>query len=541
MFCIKSCKNTLTSSLPHMKTSICVIVMGILLSMAQPMHSAEISSSNRALLERLDKIVANRQFYIDKRKAKADSVRSLIEAAPRVEDKIALYQDYGDLWLGLSTDSAIRVYNEGIQLCIDAADTTSAQKLYVARAHGYFLRGHIHECMSDLARVKDVGLRPGVAEPYHTVGYSVFLTLSGFYCDSEDWAQYSKNGREHALKEMALYSPESPKYNYCQALVYMADRKKQLMSSCLHDVVENTTYNDRINPYAYTLLGEYYMERGDYNEAVYNYAMASIGNVECAHLDGVALLRLGEMLYKIGDTSRAHNYMAVAMEKSIMGDMKFNLMRVNSAFMDVSKLMVEEKHHQLWLLSALVLVLLVLLVLVAKIITNKRKEVKMLKSVESRLANANLAKETYIAEFMNLCSSYIESLEDYNKMSRRKITAGQTEELLDYIKSGKIVDEQRKKFYDVFDEALLHIFPTYIEDVNRLLQLDKQIVTPAPNVLTTELRVLALSRLGIDDATIIARFLGITTNTIYTYRNKLRTRAIDRSTFEEEAKKIGMV
>ena len=75
MFCIKSCKNTLTSSLPHMKTSICVIVMGMLISMTQPMHSAEISSSNRALLERLDKIVANRQFYIDKRKAKADSVK----------------------------------------------------------------------------------------------------------------------------------------------------------------------------------------------------------------------------------------------------------------------------------------------------------------------------------------------------------------------------------------------------------------------------------------------------------------------------------
>lgn len=539
MFCIKSCKNTLTSSLPHMKTSLCVIVMGMFISMAPMVHASEISSSNRGMLERLDKLVANRQLYIDKRKAKADSVKSLIEASPRVEDKISLYQEYGDLWLGLSTDSAIKVYNDGIELCMQVADTASAQKLYVARAHGYFLRGHIHECMSELAHVKDVGLKPGVAEPFHTVGYSVFLTLSGFYGDHEDWAQYTKNGREHALKEMSLYSPESPKYHYCQALVYMADGKKQLMSSCLHDVVKNTTYDDRINPYAYTLLGEYYMERGDYNEAVYNYAMASIGNVECAHLDGVALLRLGEMLYRMGDTSRAHNYLVVAMEKSIMADMKFNLMRVNSAFMDVSKLMVEEKHQQLWLLSALVLVLLILLILVAKIITNKRKEVKALKNVETRLANANLAKETYIAEFMNLCSSYIESLEDYNKMSRRKITAGQTEELLAYIKSGKIVDEQRKKFYDVFDEALLHIFPTYVEDVNKLLQPDKQIVTPAPNVLTTELRILALSRLGIDDAPIIARFLGITTNTIYTYRNKLRTRAIDRSTFEEEAKKIG--
>ena len=60
---------------------------------------------------------------------------------------------------------------------------------------------------------------------------------------------------------------------------------------------------------------------------------------------------------------------------------------------------------------------------------------------------------------MNLCSSYIESLEDYNRMSKRKITAGQTEELLAYIKSGRIIEEQRHKFYDVFDDALLHIFP----------------------------------------------------------------------------------
>ncbi len=142
---------------------------------------------------------------------------------------------------------------------------------------------------------------------------------------------------------------------------------------------------------------------------------------------------------------------------------------------------------------------------------------------------------------MNLCSSYIESLEDYNRMSKRKITAGQTEELLAYIKSGRIIEEQRHKFYDVFDDALLHIFPDYIADVNKLLQPDKQIVTPSPKVLTTELRVLALSRLGIEDASIIARFLGISTNTIYTYRNKLRTRAINRTTFEEDARKIGAV
>lgn len=185
--------------------------------------------------------------------------------------------------------------------------------------------------------------------------------------------------------------------------------------------------------------------------------------------------------------------------------------------------------------------LVVLLIIVTKMMADKRREVRHLRHIESHLARANLAKESCIAEFMNLCSSYIESLEDYNRMSKRKISAGQTEELLAYIKSGKVIEEQRHKFNDVFDDALLKIFPNYVDDVNRLLQPDKQIVLTSPDVLTTELRVLALSRLGIEDASVIARFLGISTNTIYTYRNKLRTRAINRTTFEEDTRKIGTI
>ena len=126
-------------------------------------------------------------------------------------------------------------------------------------------------------------------------------------------------------------------------------------------------------------------------------------------------------------------------------------------------------------------------------------------------------------------------------MCRRKLTAGQTEDLMAYIKSGKVLEEARKKFYDVFDEALFHLFPDFVEQVNRLLQPDKKIVTTDPTALTTELRVAAMSRLGIEDAAVIASFLGISTNTIYTYRNKLRTRAINRATIEEDLRHIGLV
>ena len=216
-------------------------------------------------------------------------------------------------------------------------------------------------------------------------------------------------------------------------------------------------------------------------------------------------------------------------------------MRINEAYMEVGRIVESQKYRWIYALGAFMALLIIAFIIVYRILQGKRQQVKKLKQTEEQLARANLAKETYISEFMNLSSSYIEILEEYNKMCRRKLTAGQTEDLMAYIKSGKVLEEARKKFYDVFDEALFHLFPDFVEQVNRLLQPDKKIVTTDPTALTTELRVAAMSRLGIEDAAVIARFLGISTNTIYTYRNKLRTRAINRATIEEDLRHIGLV
>lgn len=165
-----------------------------------------------------------------------------------------------------------------------------------------------------------------------------------------------------------------------------------------------------------------------------------------------------------------------------------------------------------------------------------------LERIKQQLAQANLTKEAYIADFMNLSSNYMESLEDFHRVCKRKITAGQIDDLLNLIKSGKFIEDQRRKFDDIFDDSFLAIYPTFIEDVNKLLLPDKRIVLPsAKNVLPTELRVLAFSRLGVEDTAMVARFLGVTLNTIYTYRNKLRNKAISRETFDADVMKIGSI
>lgn len=59
--------------------------------------------------------------------------------------------------------------------------------------------------------------------------------------------------------------------------------------------------------------------------------------------------------------------------------------------------------------------------------------------------------------------------------------------------------------------------------------------------LNTDLRIIAFMRLGIEESTRIAQMLNYSVYTIYTYRNKLKNRALSRDSFEEQIMKIKSV
>jgi hypothetical protein len=135
----------------------------------------------------------------------------------------------------------------------------------------------------------------------------------------------------------------------------------------------------------------------------------------------------------------------------------------------------------------------------------------------------------------------MDKLKQFGKLANRKISAGQVDELYALTKSGKFVEEQSREFYVMFDEAFLHIYPSFVTNVNKLLRPDEQIELAKGEHLNTDLRILAFMRLGIDDTNQVAQILNYSVNTIYAYRNKLRNRAINRETFEADIMAIGTV
>ena len=81
-------------------------------------------------------------------------------------------------------------------------------------------------------------------------------------------------------------------------------------------------------------------------------------------------------------------------------------------------------------------------------------------------------------------------------------------------------------FIHQFDTIFLTIFPNFIKDFNALLRPEEQIKIKEGELLTPELRIYALMRLGINDNSKIASFLHYSLQTVYNYRMKMRNKAI---------------
>ena len=159
--------------------------------------------------------------------------------------------------------------------------------------------------------------------------------------------------------------------------------------------------------------------------------------------------------------------------------------------------------------------------------------------MNTQMKESNRIKDEYIGRFLELSSSLIKRGEERNRQLNRLARDRKLEELYAQLKSATFTTESVRLFYQNFDAAFLNIYPDFIAEVNKLMQPSEQFdMGDRSDKLTTELRVLALIRLNITDNQKIADILRSSLSTIYTYRSKLKARAIVRDRFEDDVQMI---
>jgi hypothetical protein len=98
----------------------------------------------------------------------------------------------------------------------------------------------------------------------------------------------------------------------------------------------------------------------------------------------------------------------------------------------------------------------------------------------------------------------------------------------DVLKLAREIDlkHERHQLFYTFDKIFLKLFPNFIITFNSLLKPEDQIWPKHNEALNTSLRIFALMRLGIQDNQVIASILESSVSTIYTYKARIRSKAL---------------
>lgn len=101
------------------------------------------------------------------------------------------------------------------------------------------------------------------------------------------------------------------------------------------------------------------------------------------------------------------------------------------------------------------------------------------------------------------------------------------------------LDKERNEMYNAFDEAFLSLYPNFVEKFNELFDESQRHARKSEHSLTSEMRIFALIRLGINDSERIAQFLDYSVHTVNTYKTRTKNRSlIDNNLFEQKIMEI---
>lgn len=525
----------MTDDNPMLKRSIIImLVLAVRAFTAVAVISdSEVESALKALDDSLpmrDSFIAKRQQQIDRLKRRYDIGHG---------DRIRILHGIIDRYSSFDNDSAMHYADVGEQIAGSGSD---ALLFRLRRTALMPLAGFYETAMRDFLSIDSAAVPPQLKAAYYDAGRQMYSFLYGLF---PSYKAFNDSIGRH-LTEMQLglidkLGADSIGRRFFTGEYYMltgGDAKaKAIFLELMDRQPASAAYTARIANHLATIA----RHDGNDDEATYYMAISAMTDLTSGTLEVKSLQELGGMMFSRGDIDRAYSYLAVAMENAV--ECGASMRMVESAR---SMPIIAQAHNRQidsWRTTIYMVIAFMILLLIglATLLVMLRREMNRMAALQQNLRSANKTKEVYISQFMSLCSIYMDKLRNFSQIVSRKLAVGKIDDLYRLTNSGKFVEEQSKEFYDVFDNAFLHIYPDFVSQVNSLLRPDSQIELKEGELLNTELRILAFVRLGIQDSPRIAQVLNYSLNTIYSYRNRLKNKALKRDTFESDVMDLSSI
>lgn len=517
----------------------------------------------------LDKAIANSNIYMATKNKKIEKLkneyRSTQNGIRKYDAGIRIYDEYH----ALMNDSAISYLNKCIQIADNLHRNDLKLKAYVMIAHQFAVSGFYTEAQYYYHLINKDEIKGSLLIDYY-FGLSQMYGDMAFYTSDGKMKQiYFKEADEYRIQLYKVLDPHSTLYLRQKSVQLCYEKRYQ----------ESLSYNDlwmkKVKPgtHDYAIVAffrsEIYKNTKDVSMQKYWLSESALCDIKCSVMDQSSLWSLADLVNRDGDVERSYRY--IEFSWSCISTFSTHLRgwlvspiitMINKKYKEKLTTANKSLFYMFAIGSVLSLIMFVLLVSVFRKETqlksarnelsdiNKRleslndqlKEANSELSIVNRhLTESNIVKDEYIGKFLSICSAYIDKLDNYRIKVKRMVKCNQFNEILSMTSSPSLKEDELKELFDNFDSVFLNLFPNFVNDFNSLLKEDCRITLTDKNRLTTDLRIFALIRLGIDESSHIADFLRYSPNSIYNYRARIKKNALcNRDDFEKRIKEIGM-
>lgn len=500
---------------------------------------------DRQLLE-LDEAIRNAPRYTSAKTAKLDSMRRTLEHIPKsdIVAKTKLTLDIADQYRPYNTDSAVFYSRMAADMAAAhpaSADSVNSRMSFlceISLLNSLSTAGIFSAANKIYEDLKAADLPIDSKIEFWKSARQMFYYMKAYVSDESPFhADYEKSFLAYDDSLINHLPHTSVLYRYLSAEKLVRTGRLREAEASLLKLLEGLSQADNFYGMTTFQLSEVYKKRN--NDILYAKYLteAAISDIMVCAREGLALPTLAQWLYTEGYTNEAFKYINFALSEATSGNARMRMVAIASSMPMIDtayRERISETNRQLTISVILITIVtvntIILIIILIRLIRRSRR-------INEKLRASSSIQQNYIGHYIALCASYAGKLDSLTQLVSRKIKAGQGDDLLRLVKSGRFAESPNDDFYALFDKAFLDIFPDFIEDINTLLAEDKR-YPAGSQTLTPDLRIYALVRLGISESTRISQVLHYSVSTVYTYRNRMRNRAINRDTFEADILKL---
>ena len=511
------------------------------------------------LYDTIDSLIENRKDLFVEKEIRLKVLKDDLQRSTSEDQLFKINERIYDEYMAYDFDSAYYYINKNVerQRALGDADRFAASAVRMAHilaVSGIFNNARL---LLNEVRVQDISKENKIN--YYEQQSELNLFRSEMANFTPLFPAYIDSMQHYRQKILEIAPHDSYNYIFNLATYTCEQGEVDEAIKMLEDYLPQLRQGERHYSVITSTLAYFYTHKNQPETREKYLLLSAISDLRGCILENNSLRELSIILLDRQEYKKAYNYIQLASADAKRYGSRLRSLQVARLTPLITEAYDAERAHTqrrtnilLGVLSVITLLLVAAIIFVLFLIRKRRAVMEkihamnlelerrnaVIEKANNEMKESNRIKDEYIGRFLELSSNYIQRGEERAKLLNRLARDKKMAELYAELKSTASLNESVRLFYQNFDTAFLNIYPNFIKEVNCLMADGNQFEVDEAHKLTTELRILALIRLGINDNQKIADILRSSITTIYTYRSRLKARARSKDSFEDEIRII---